>query len=52
MGLKFASKESAISFCEKVGWDYEVEEFAEPEIKPKNYGENFAWNKRTRVSTK
>ena len=35
-----------------LGWDFEVKEPTIPKTKPKSYGANFAWNKRTRVSTK
>jgi len=52
MNLDFASKEDAINLCLKNGWEYEVEDEQEREIKPKSYGANFSWNKRTRVSTK
>ncbi|KAF1587697.1 UNVERIFIED_CONTAM: NADH dehydrogenase [ubiquinone] iron-sulfur protein 4, mitochondrial, partial [Eudyptes robustus] len=52
MNLDFASQEDAISFCEKNQWPYEVETPQERQIKPKNYGSNFHWNKRTRVGTK
>ncbi|XGW20338.1 hypothetical protein V3C99_003835 [Haemonchus contortus] len=52
MNLKFASKEDAIEFCEKNRWPYEIEKEHERKILPKNYGSNFAWSKKTRVSTK
>ncbi|KAK6011256.1 ETC complex I subunit region [Ostertagia ostertagi] len=52
MNLKFASKEDAIDFCVKNRWTYEVEKEHERKILPKNYASNFAWNKKTRVSTK
>ncbi|CAJ0593402.1 unnamed protein product [Cylicocyclus nassatus] len=52
MSLKFASKEDAIDFCKKNRWNYEVEKEHNRVISPKSYGWNFAWNKRTRVSTK
>ncbi|KAL3102133.1 hypothetical protein niasHS_003542 [Heterodera schachtii] len=52
MALSFASREDAINFCEKNRWSYIVEEPPSREIKPKAYGSNFSWNKRTRVSTK
>ncbi|VDK47751.1 unnamed protein product [Anisakis simplex] len=52
MNLDFASKEDAINFCVKNRWNYEVDEPHERRIKPKSYGWNFAWNKRTRISTK
>ena len=35
-----------------VGWDYHVEERKETKFKPKSYGANFSWDKKTRVSTK
>lgn len=34
------------------GWEYYLEEKKEPKFKPKSYGANFSWNKKTRVSTK
>ncbi|VDL68409.1 unnamed protein product [Nippostrongylus brasiliensis] len=51
MNLKFASQEDAVAFCEKNKWTYEIEEHFR-QVKPKSYGENFAWSKRMRVSTK
>lgn len=50
--VNFDSKESAIAFCEKNGWAYNVEEKAVPKPKVKSYAANFSWNKRTRSSTK
>ncbi|KAM5193925.1 NADH dehydrogenase [ubiquinone] iron-sulfur protein 4, mitochondrial [Mantella aurantiaca] len=52
MVLSFTSKEDAIEFVEKNGWNYEVDERRIPKPKSKSYGANFSWNKRTRVSTK
>lgn len=53
MKLQFANKDEAIAFCEKNGWQYFIQESKlNKKFKPKNYGVNFAWNKRTRVSTK
>uniref|UniRef100_A0A8B9CWA9 NADH dehydrogenase [ubiquinone] iron-sulfur protein 4, mitochondrial n=1 Tax=Anser brachyrhynchus TaxID=132585 RepID=A0A8B9CWA9_9AVES len=52
MVLTFATKEDAIAFAEKNGWNYDVEEKKVPKPKSKSYGANFSWNKRTRVSTK
>ncbi|CAI5437679.1 unnamed protein product [Caenorhabditis angaria] len=52
MDLKFATKEDAIAFCEKNRWEFDIEEPHERQIKPKNYGQNFAWNRRTRIGTK
>jgi len=52
MQIDFENKEDAAAFCEKNGWTWFVEEPIEREMKPKSYGANFSWNKRTRVSTK
>ncbi|EEC18742.1 NADH dehydrogenase, putative [Ixodes scapularis] len=52
VNVNFSSKEAAMSFCEKNGWDYFVDEPAPRRSPRKNYGDNFSWNKRTRVSTK
>ncbi|KAH8274895.1 hypothetical protein KR044_009351, partial [Drosophila immigrans] len=53
MNVQFGSKEEAITYCERNGWRFYVdgEQKAKKE-RVKNYGINFAWNKRTRVSTK
>uniref|UniRef100_A0A915HHZ7 NADH dehydrogenase [ubiquinone] iron-sulfur protein 4, mitochondrial n=1 Tax=Romanomermis culicivorax TaxID=13658 RepID=A0A915HHZ7_ROMCU len=50
--MKFARKEDAIFFCERQGWEYEVDDPHLLNVKPKAYGSNFSWNKKTRVSTK
>ncbi|XP_028399061.1 NADH dehydrogenase [ubiquinone] iron-sulfur protein 4, mitochondrial-like [Dendronephthya gigantea] len=52
MVVEFGSKEEAINYVERQGWDYEVEEKKEPKTREKSYGANFSWSKRTRVSTK
>jgi NADH dehydrogenase (ubiquinone) Fe-S protein 4 len=52
MAVKFSSKEDAIHFAEKNGWAYEVEEPQKWKFKPKSYGLNFSWDKKSRVSTK
>ncbi|XP_049964796.1 NADH dehydrogenase [ubiquinone] iron-sulfur protein 4, mitochondrial [Schistocerca serialis cubense] len=52
MKIDFQTKDDAISFCEKNGWRWFVEEPKPKQAKVKNYGFNFSWNKRTRVSTK
>ncbi|VDN01874.1 unnamed protein product [Thelazia callipaeda] len=52
MAMDFASKEDAIRFCEKNNLNYEVVQPNERIIKPKNYAENFSWNKRTRITNK
>lgn len=51
--LQFADKEEAIAFCEKNGWKWYIQDtHKEKTVKPKSYGINFSWNKRTRTSTK
>lgn len=52
MQIDFASKEEATAFVEKHGWSYWVEDPKERAPKVKSYALNFAWNKRTRKSTK
>lgn len=50
--VQFASKEQAIEHCEKMGWNYYVQKPNRSAPKPRSYGTNFSWDKRTRVSTK
>ncbi|XP_071562682.1 NADH dehydrogenase [ubiquinone] iron-sulfur protein 4, mitochondrial isoform X1 [Temnothorax nylanderi] len=50
--VDFATKEEAIAHCEKMGWEYYVQKPNVNQPKPRSYGSNFSWNKRTRVSTK
>uniref|UniRef100_A0A8D8BET3 NADH dehydrogenase [ubiquinone] iron-sulfur protein 4, mitochondrial n=1 Tax=Culex pipiens TaxID=7175 RepID=A0A8D8BET3_CULPI len=53
MRVDFGTAEEAISHCERNGWRWFVDQpQAEKKARVKNYGINFAWNKRTRVSTK
>ena len=53
MQVEFNTKEEAIAHCEKNGWRWYVDgEEKKPVKRTKNYGVNFAWNRRTRVSTK
>ena len=52
MVVEFGSREEAINYVERQGWDYEVEKKQEPRFINKSYGANFSWSKRTRVSTK
>ncbi|KAJ8718011.1 hypothetical protein PYW07_005941 [Mythimna separata] len=53
MKVAFRSPEEAIEHCEKNGWSWflDVPKIEKP-VRPKNYGLNFSWNRRTRVSTK
>lgn len=41
--LTFDSKESAINFVNKHGWDYMIKEPHHPIIKPKAYADNFKY---------
>ena len=50
--MDFATKEDAVAFAERHGWEYELEDPKERLPKAKSYALNFAWNKRTRKSTK
>ena len=50
--LDFATKEDAIGFAERNGYEYVLEDPKERNPKAKSYALNFAWNKRTRKSTK
>jgi hypothetical protein len=52
MQLDFPSEKEAVAFCEKNNWTYEIDREEVRQIKPKAYGSNFHWSKRTRVSTK
>ncbi|XP_013162622.1 PREDICTED: NADH dehydrogenase [ubiquinone] iron-sulfur protein 4, mitochondrial [Papilio xuthus] len=53
MKVQFSSPEDAIEHCEKNGWIWYLDTpKLEKEFKPKSYGINFSWNRRTRVSTK
>uniref|UniRef100_A0A1L8E1B8 NADH dehydrogenase [ubiquinone] iron-sulfur protein 4, mitochondrial n=1 Tax=Nyssomyia neivai TaxID=330878 RepID=A0A1L8E1B8_9DIPT len=53
MKIQFNTKEEAIEHCEKYGlrWFIDGDERQKPK-RVKNYGNNFSWNRRTRVSTK
>merc|ERR1712203_1327740 len=51
MIVDFATKEEAVAFVEKNGWDYWVEDPKERAPKVKSYALNFSWNRRTRKST-
>lgn len=53
MKIEFNNKEEAIVHCEKNGWTWYIDGEEKPlKKRNKNYGVNFSWNKRTRVSTK
>ncbi|CAD5118557.1 DgyrCDS7245 [Dimorphilus gyrociliatus] len=50
--VEFSSKEDAAAFCEKNGWKYQIDERNWLQTRPKSYGANFSWNKRTRIGSK
>lgn len=50
--VEFASEKEAVAHCEKMGWEYYIQKPNVSNPKPRSYGANFAWNKRTRSSTK
>lgn len=52
--VNFLSKDDAIAFCEKNGWNWIIEEQKKPKLRSvkRAYGANFSWDGRTRVSTK
>ncbi|KAI6138773.1 Ndufs4, NADH dehydrogenase Fe-S protein 4 [Pisolithus tinctorius] len=41
--LSFATKEAAIHFAEKQGWDYYIQPSTVKRVPPKNYAENFVY---------
>ncbi|XP_032676705.1 NADH dehydrogenase [ubiquinone] iron-sulfur protein 4, mitochondrial [Odontomachus brunneus] len=52
INVDFTSQEEAIAHCKKMGWDYYIQKPNVNQPKPRTYGMNFSWDKRTRVSTK
>ncbi|KAJ8687735.1 hypothetical protein QAD02_023529 [Eretmocerus hayati] len=50
--VNFNSQDEAIEHCKNMGWKYIVQKPPKDDPKPRSYGTNFSWNKRTRVSTK
>uniref|UniRef100_A0A6A7FQ57 NADH dehydrogenase [ubiquinone] iron-sulfur protein 4, mitochondrial n=1 Tax=Hirondellea gigas TaxID=1518452 RepID=A0A6A7FQ57_9CRUS len=52
LDLEFGSKEDAICFCEKNGWQWALQEPPQKPPRAKSYAANFSWNKRTRRSCK
>ena len=39
--LKFATKEEAVAFAERNGWDFMVQDAQQRRVRPRNYAENF-----------
>ncbi|XP_034946923.1 NADH dehydrogenase [ubiquinone] iron-sulfur protein 4, mitochondrial [Chelonus insularis] len=52
VNVQFTSVEEAIAHCEKMRWKYYIQKPNAHEPKPRSYGTNFSWDKRTRVTTK
>ncbi len=55
MEVDFKTREEAVEFAEKNGWEYFVEEPPKTKGKPKfraSYAATFSWNRRTRTGTK
>ena len=50
--LSFPNPETAISYCVKHGFEYEVVQPKKVSKKRKAYGDNFAWSSHTRVVAK
>ena len=43
--MRFASREEAIAFAEKSGFEYSVVEPKQRRVKPKDYASNFAYDR-------
>lgn len=50
--VQFAQLSDAEEHCRKMGWSYFIQEANIDDPKSRSYGQNFSWNKRTRVTTK
>ncbi|XP_062516333.1 NADH dehydrogenase [ubiquinone] iron-sulfur protein 4, mitochondrial-like [Corticium candelabrum] len=50
--IEFETVDEAVTFAKKNGWLYEVDKKQEVKPKWKSYGDNFSWNRKTRVTTK
>ncbi|NP_001165782.1 NADH dehydrogenase [ubiquinone] iron-sulfur protein 4, mitochondrial [Nasonia vitripennis] len=50
--VNFQTAEQAIEHCKHMGWKYVVQKENKSDPKPRSYGTNFSWDKRTRVTTK
>ncbi|XP_008545179.1 NADH dehydrogenase [ubiquinone] iron-sulfur protein 4, mitochondrial [Microplitis demolitor] len=50
--VDFASVDEAIDHCKKMKWNYFIQKPNVDDPKPRSYGANFSWDKRTRVTTK
>lgn len=43
VALKFPTKEEAVAFAERKGWDYFLAPEHERKVTPRNYGDNFRY---------
>ena len=43
--LEFATREAAVAYCEKRGFDYSVRARQQRAVRPKAYADNFRWNR-------
>ncbi|XP_057319660.1 NADH dehydrogenase [ubiquinone] iron-sulfur protein 4, mitochondrial [Microplitis mediator] len=50
--VDFASVDEAVDHCKKMKWNYFIQKPNVDNPKPRSYGANFSWDKRTRVTTK
>lgn len=46
LNMQFKTKEDAIHFVEKQGWNYFVQEPKSARIRPKNYASNYSYDAR------
>jgi len=52
IAMEFATKEEAVEFCTRQGWGVFVRDLPRKKVFTKNYGDNFSWDTKKRVSTK
>lgn len=43
--LSFDSKEEAMAFAERKGWEYTVQDAAARRVRPRNYADNFRYDR-------
>eukprot|EP00128_Syssomonas_multiformis_P014039 Colp12_sorted_trinity150504_noHs@24309 len=52
VSLEFETKEAAVEFATRQGYNFYVDEPLPNKPRHKSYGDNFSWNSRLRTSTK
>lgn len=52
INMKFDTREAAIAFADKKGWQYTVANVRERRVKPRNYGDNFRYVPAEETATK